>query len=122
MASVDIGREIAAILQEYAEEIEDGLADAEKKVAQNGAAELRKTSPKGKYKGGGSYAKNWSAKKLKDGGYVIYNRKRYQLTHLLEKGHAKVGGGRVSGIPHIQPVEEQVIREFEREVERVIRG
>jgi hypothetical protein len=45
----------------------------------------------------------------------------YRLAHLLEYGHAKVGGGRVEGRPHIRPAEEMVIREFMAEVEEAIK-
>ena len=52
---------------------------------------------------------------------TIHNKDHYYLTHLLEHGHAKKGGGRVEGKPHIRPAEEQVIKEFMAEVEEAIK-
>lgn len=109
--------EIAKTLQEYTSEVEEGLEDAKEKAAKNGAKALKSSSPKRS----GRYAKGWRAKK--DGtAWVIHNATRYQIAHLLEKGHAKKGGGRVGGIAHIAPVEETTIKEYEKEVERVIKG
>lgn len=118
MASIDsFVDEITQALQEYTTEVEEGLEDAKEKAAKDGAKTLKSTSPE-KY---GKYAKGWRAKK--DGkSWIIHNATRYQLAHLLEKGHAKRGGGRVSGQAHIAPVEEQAIKQFEDEVEKVIRG
>lgn len=119
MASIDnFVNEINQALKDYTTEVEEGLEKAKEKSAKDGAKKLKATSPKGKT---GKYGKGWRAKKV-DGAWVIHNATRYQIAHLLEKGHAKRGGGRVPGKAHIAPVEEQVIRQFERDVERVIRG
>jgi len=116
--SINFADEITKALQEYTTEVEEGLEEAKEKAAKNGAKALKATSPVGRT---GKYAKGWRAKK--DGkSWVIHNATRYQIAHLLEKGHAKKGGGRVSGTVHIAPVEESTIKEYEKEVERVIKG
>lgn len=73
----------------------------------------------------GRYAKSWSVKKTKETSssleVTVHSRNRYMLTHLLENGHAKRGGGRVRAIPHIAPAEEQGARELEERIERALR-
>lgn len=40
------------------------------------------------------------------------------LVHLLEKGHASVGGGFVGGREHVAPASEEAFKEFEQEVDK----
>lgn len=118
MTSIDdFANEITNTLKQYTDEVEKGLEEAKEEVTKDGAKTLRDTSPKRT----GKYAKGWRAKKVRKA-WVIHNARRWQVTHLLEKGYAKVNGGRVAGIPHIAPVEEQVIKEYEKKVEKVIKG
>lgn len=84
--------------------------------------ELRDTSPKNT----GDYAKDWAQKT----GYestrtkrnTIYNKKHYQLTHLLENGHANRGGGRTDGEAHIAPIEKSMIEKLQKGIEEAITG
>lgn len=100
---------IAEQLDEILAEIEANLENKSQDEFENGAKEavelLHAKSPMKS----GEYAAGWSYKPVQAGpvkGYVVYNKDHYQLTHLLEKGHAKVNGGRVRAIPHIKPVED----------------
>lgn len=117
MAKIDISKEIAKALSEYTQEVTEGLEEAKLEVAKDTVKELKRTSPKKT----GSYAKGWARKKV-DNAEVVYNRTDYQLTHLLEKGHAKHGGGRVPGKAHIAPAEERAVKEYIERVEKVIKG
>jgi Bacteriophage HK97-gp10, putative tail-component len=114
---IDISKEITKALTEYTQEVTEGLEKAKKDIAKDTAKELKKTSPELT----GDYRKGWAVKKVGTA-QVVHNRTDYQLTHLLEKGHAKRGGGRVAAIPHIRPAEQRAIREYVEQVEKVIKG
>lgn len=52
----------------------------------------------------------------------IYSRKA-GLPHLLEKGHAKIGGGRTAAYPHVKPAAEYAFRYAREHIgEYVARG
>lgn len=112
----DLAKEITKTVRQYTDEVVEKVEMSADELSQKGVKLLKERSPKKS----GEYARGWGRVKTK-GGYIIKNKK-YQLTHLLEKGHAKVGGGRVPGIPHIAPVEEQIVEEFVKEVEKAVKG
>lgn len=72
----------------------------------------------------GKYGKSWTIKTVKETAdsleLVVYSGNKYQLTHLLEFGHAKRGGGRVAARPHIANAEEKAIKAFEEEIQEAI--
>ena len=112
----DLAGEIVLAVRTYTEEVGEAIEEAVKETAQALAADLRETSPKDT----GEYAKGWTARKEGPGRYVVYNKKKPQLTHLLEHGHAKRGGGRVEGRPHIKPAKERHIPQLERKIAQIL--
>ncbi len=106
--------DLARELQRYANVVEEELMTAQEEVADIAVEKLRQGSPKKT----GAYRKGW--RKKKEGNGVVIHNTQGQLTHLLEKGHAKVGGGRVPAQVHIRPVEEYVIDELPRRIERAV--
>ena len=112
-----LSNEIAKALKEYTGEVTAGLEEAKVEVAKNTVKNLKSTSPEDT----GQYAFAWARKKI-GSAQVVHNVTSYQLTHLLEKGHVKINGGRVSAKPHIGPAEEAAIKEYMIKVEKVIRG
>lgn len=120
--SVDqLANEITKTLEEYTEDIEKELERSKQRNARAGAKKLRETSPINIYgKRRGKYRKGWTSTK-RGTSYIIRNRTDYQLTHLLEKGHALWQGGRSPAIPHIKPVEQEVVEKYVKDVERAIK-
>ena len=113
--------EIAKMLTEYEAAIVKNVDASGKAVADKGAKQLRQTSPKRT----GKYAKSWGVTREdssfgENAKYIIHNKKHYRVAHLLEHGHVMANGKRTKAIPHIKPVEEQVIREYEKKVREAI--
>ena len=118
----ELAAEIARELAQFSQEVVEKVNVSSDKVGKAAVKQLKQTSPK-RY---GKYAKSWTMKTEKAIGQpdlrIIHAKApHYRLTHLLEHGHAKVGGGRVEGKPHIRPAEEEVIREFTAAVEEAIK-
>lgn len=117
--------DIKDILDEYSSDIQEGITETAYKVAEDGKNKLKVTSPKKT----GSYRKGWRVDKRHGKGYVhasIYNATDWQLTHLLEKPHAirnQYGTwGTSKPQVHIEPVEQECIQAFEKDVEQVIKN
>jgi len=109
------------ILEKYGDEINENMEEAVKAVSRKGAQAVK--SAASSTFNGNKYASGWTSKtetgRTSSQG-TIYNRTVPGLPHLLENGHAMRGGGRVAGRPHIKPVEEKIIQEFEQEVRKSI--
>lgn len=126
MANISIDKlanEIANELSKYSQEVVEKVNVSSEKVGKAAVKRLKQTSPKRTKE----YSKSWAMKTQAEVGQphkrIIHARApHYRLAHLLEYGHAKVGGGRVEGKPHIRPAEEEVIREFTRQVEEAIKN
>lgn len=105
-------------LKSYNDATEDEFEDIAREVAKEGTKKLKATSTKGAGSRKGHYADGWAVKYERRGNgkfeFIIHNRKKPGLTHLLEKGHQLRQGGRARAIPHIKPVEEWCNEEFER--------
>lgn len=105
-------------LLEYAELATYTMKDCVKKAGNTVKKETQANAPVKS----GRYKKSWAVKRQRETSttleMVVHSRNRYQLTHLLEKGHAKRGGGRVKAIPHIGPAEEKGIRMLEDGIRR----
>lgn len=109
-------------LKEYsdvsAEKVKAAVKDAGKTVKK----EIEMSAPKDT----GDYSRSWAVKNVKETAnsleVSVHSKSHYQLAHLLEFGHAKRGGGRVSGKVHIASAEAKGIEQFEKDVEKALKG
>lgn len=113
---------LSKTLSDYGDAITAGVAAQVEKTGKVALKAVKDKSPKKT----GAYRKGWKLKTERQlinddvASVTVYNQDRGYLTHLLENGHQKVGGGRVAAIPHIKPAEEEARRYLEEHIRQVI--
>ena len=113
----DFDSVLAEILDDYGDHVYAGTKAAAEAAAKVAAQEAKAIAPYGtsrKHYRTGITSKDVSERLTP--GSIVYNRTEYQLTHLLEHGHALRNGGRARAFPHFAPAEEHAIANFEKAV------
>lgn len=110
------------LLDEYGEEIRDDLTSSLTETSNDALKNLKNVSPVLT----GSYKKGWTKKveftRWGSLSVTMYNKTDWQLTHLLNNGHAKRDGGRVPGDGHIDRASEYasdlLVKKVEEKLEK----
>lgn len=114
-----ISVQLQQITDEYSKEVQEVTRKACKKVARKTSQTLRNTSPKSP--GGGEYASGWAVKQEGEDTFIVHNKKKPGLTHLLENGHMSANQygvyGRVPAYKHIKPAADEANAELIAEIE-----
>lgn len=109
-------------LEKYADLAADELKDAVRETAKSVRKDIQSNAPSDT----GKYKKSWSVKNMHEDSQsielVVHSKNRYQIAHLLEHGHAKRGGGRVSARPHIAPAETKGAESLVKTIESKLKG
>lgn len=114
-----LDKELQDMLSTYATDVSRGLEKLKLEEAKETRDEVKANIKSQNLIRTGDYQKSISYKKSGTS-YVVYARApHYRLTHLLEKGHAKRGGGRVRAYPHIGPAEQKMIKRYTKGIERL---
>ena len=121
MTSIDnLADEIMRGLHEYCDLADDAMKKAVKKTTTTVKNEISANAPADT----GAYSKSWTTKKVSESNHsltvTVHSRNRYQIAHLLEHGHAKRNGGRVSGKPHIAPAEQKGEHTFDAIIRKAL--
>lgn len=133
MAKLEGILEINEILNDYCDDIQNGISKIAQEVAKEDVNNLRNQNlaeaPQYQVRSG-EYNRGWTIKTTRGMNHIsciVHNKDHYQLTHLLEKGHNLIGRdgtskGRTRAFPHIAPVEKKSNEIFKRKVEDLIRN
>ena len=122
----ELSSAIAKELTLYSSEVTEGIKRETKTHAKKLLDITRKTAPSGDRKTGKYRTSIRCTVQSETANRVTYlwyvTGKNYRLTHLLVKGHAKRGGGRTKANPFLQNAVDQVIPEYERACEEVVKN
>lgn len=123
-----LDEEIKKQLESFNTEVMNAANESFRETAEEAAEMLKRGGPYQERTG--KYTKDWTAEQRGSrasavtglNGYSVYNKKHYQLTHLLEHGHQSRNGGRVKEFSHIAPVNEQLSELATGKIESKLRG
>ena len=107
-------------LRQYGAMVSEEIKSAVKRAGETVKQEIQQNAPRDT----GAYAKSWTTKTTNETNHsltvTVHSKNRYQLTHLLEYGHAKRNGSRVEARPHIASAERKGIQQLEKEIKEKI--
>ena len=111
------------ILSEYENDVRLATREVVEKVGDLAKKEIQTGAPvrTGKYKAGWAVRKERPSNPYRNYA-IIHNRTRYQLTHLLEKGHVTRSGGRARPIVHIAPAAEHADKMLKEAFDKIAEG
>lgn len=129
----EFANEVVGLMKTYTTDVEEAINDEVKKIGDETANELKQvTYPSGV---GGTanqserrtweeYARTWTNAYDEKHNYTsstIHNKKHWQLTHLLEYGHAtRDGKTRTREFPHIKPIADKTTKELLQRTKKII--
>ena len=117
---------IRSYIEDFNTEAAQAVTDSIQSVSKEAVKQLKSTSPKGKGRSRGKYAKGWTVKNVKTvrgvglTEVIIHNKNAPGLAHLLEFQHDYVSpAGKTTKStpkPHIQKVDDWVAEELPRRI------
>lgn len=110
-----LSKEILEYMSNFVDVTEEACEKGVLETADDVVKALHSAHPSGaeQYGSWDAYNNGWTIRKEKSKRFksgihaIVHNKDHYQLAHLLEKGHAKVNGGRTRAFSHIAPVEQR---------------
>lgn len=130
----ELGSALESMLERYSQEVQDGIVTVTERNMKDLVKKTKATAPRGRRKG--QFRKNITADyqelrrhSQQRGRYLAGRTVRatwyvkapdYRLTHLIVHGHEKTSGGRTRSNPFLQDALDQVLPNYEREIEEVL--
>jgi hypothetical protein len=121
----DLGRVLQEELTIYSKSVTERVNNAAREAIEKLVKLTKQTAPKGKRKGK-KFAKSIASQetvKARGNEYTWYVKApNHRLTHLLVHGHATKDGGRTEADPFLRNALDEVLPEFERQVEESVKN
>ena len=120
----DLGKALEENLAIYHDDVVEKVNKLSEEAAKKLVKKTKTTAPTGKR---GSFKKNIASKRVKEnrnGDTFAWYVKApdHRLTHLLVKSHATRDGGRTKADPFLANALEEVLPEYENDVQEAIKG